>query len=265
MENDQNGQEPEITEEQEQEFIAAQLEKERALTPYSDNLPYDKNRLIEETKFLLRHEFIAKYEAGKRLVLLKENESCPNFGQLLEEHFPGLSRQRAYEYMLFARKISSLPNLRGFADGKKNWTKALALLESCDEDELAALEAGDSVVGMTLDEADTMTLAELKKALRKEKLKNLPLAEQVAALDAEKRVMAGELAEVKAGKRLPEYYYADLDKVNKHLMEALRLIQGFPKDIVRGDFDFGTQVTAKLDMIERMARNTINDFVDNED
>jgi len=64
-------------------------EREKALKPYADNLPYNRDRVIEETKFLMRHEVIAKYEIGKRLILLREQEGVNTCAALFESHFPG--------------------------------------------------------------------------------------------------------------------------------------------------------------------------------
>ena len=197
--------------------------REKALLPYSDNLPYDRNRVIEETKFLLKHEIVAKYEIGRRLILLREMEGCPNFGQLLEKYLPGLKRQRAYEYILFAQKITGLPKLMDFAQGGKNWVKILLLLEACDEDELAALEAGESIAGKTLDDVDKMTVRELKKALRKAKDKTQPLQEQIAEQDAEKRELQAEIDLLKSGKPTPEYYINQVKKLEKAVDEVVRI------------------------------------------
>lgn len=244
-----------------------QAEQDKALAIYSDNLPYDRNRIIEETKFFLKHEVVAKYEAGKRLILLREQEGVQTFAQILGKNFPGLSRRHAYNYISFAQKITQLPKIRDFAEGEGNFSKCLALLESLDEDELAALEAGEPIAGKTLDEIDKMTVRELKKALRKEKEKNQPLTEQVAALDKEKRDMAEELSEVKQGKRSPERYWEDFKRADEHITAAVMIIRGLPKEVLREDITLLAKVGSLVGAMEIMVENLniqINANLENE-
>lgn len=239
--------------------IGKNPELEKALKPYSDNLPYDLNRVIDETIFLLKHEIRAKFEIGKRLFLLKEKETCPKFGQVLENYFPGLSRQRAYEYMLFSQKIINLPKLQEFADGKKNWTKALALLESFDEDELKALDSGESIAGHTLDQFDTMTLKELKTALRKEKKKHeketAALKGDIEHLEEEKTEIKEKLDTARAGVRTPEQYLQMYKKADKHITEAVKIIKALPVDLLKEDFELMVAVNQHLITLETMVNN----------
>jgi hypothetical protein len=160
--------------------------------------------VIEETKFLIKHEITAKFEIGRRLILIREQEGVPTLGQVLEEHFPGLTRSAAYRYMLFSKKVTELPKIRNFAESGGNWIKAIALLESHDEDELAALEAGESVTGMTLDDVDKMSFRELKTNLRKEKEKNKRGQEQVVELESQVKDLQKNLKEAQSPPELED-------------------------------------------------------------
>jgi hypothetical protein len=137
------------------------------LAPFSDGMPYNRERVIQEAKFCLQVEIAARFEVGRRLLLLKENEDVRTFGQILEDHFSGMRRQRAYEYLIFARKAADLPRFRAWAEGKDNWSKALALLEEASEADLAEFEAEQSLLGLPKDKLDRLSVRELKDYIRK--------------------------------------------------------------------------------------------------
>lgn len=173
---------------------------------YSDGQTYSRDRAFEKVVFFLKHEIASKYEVGKVLLLIKEMEGIRRGGDrksaqekskcdertlifeaLLTRYIPSLSPRRAYEYILFAQKAT--PKFREWVEGGKNWKKALALLDIVDAEGIKALESGDPVSGMTLDDVDKMTFTELKANLRKARQKiargeeqNAKKTEEVARL-----------------------------------------------------------------------------------
>lgn len=239
-------------------------QRDKALKPYADNLPYDRDRVITETKFLMRHEVIAKYEIGKRLILLREQEGVRTCGQILEEHFPGMSRQRAYEYMLFARKVANLPKVRDFAEGNGNWKKCLALLESFDEEELAALEAGESVAGKTLDDVDKMSFRELKAAMRKgeEKINKIKTdsAMTIFELEDKNRELEDENKSFKSGIKTPDDYWQQYKRADKQITDAAMIIKRLPEHIIVEDIVLRAKVSGALFVIETMVQNIIRNI-----
>lgn len=153
-----------------EELRAAQSERfqriARVEALYGDeNLPYDRQRLVDETKFFLAHSAEALLEAGRRLVLLKEHESAGNFYKALEEI--GIADRSARKMMRAAIKFGSGPRNRLADLGR---TKLLELMVEEDED-LDALAEGETVAGLTLDDVDRMTVRELREALRKSRAK----------------------------------------------------------------------------------------------
>lgn len=222
----------------------------KELQPYANNLPYSRDRLIEELRFLFQHEVAAKFEIGKRLILLKgmeglrqggdrksENRESKSelrilipgegvrFSDILREHFPGLSKQRAYEYILFAQKGTK--KFREWAEGGKNWGKALALLDTFDEKEIKALEDGDEVQGMLFDDICTMTVTELREELRRMRKKDTRGKEQYAELQDEVRRLQ------KRHKPTEEQFHVEMegfrlsfdnlmDRVEPEVMEMLK-------------------------------------------
>lgn len=178
--------------------------KEIALVPkelaaYADNLPYSLDRISEEVKFFLKHEISAKFEVGKRLILIREMEGIRRGGDhtsaeakakrarahfdfegLIQERF-GLPKRRAYEYMLFAQKATV--KFKEWGEGGKNWKKAIALLSFCDAAEIKAIESGEPVSGMTLDDIDAMTFTEVRDNLRRARAREERGKEQLTTRD----------------------------------------------------------------------------------
>ena len=228
----------------------------KALQPYSDNLPYDRNRVVEETKFLMRHEIVTKYEIGRRLILLRENEGVRTCGQIFEEHFPGMSRQRAYEYMLFSRKVAQLPKVREFAEGNGNFRKCLDLLSHCDEEELALLEAGGAVAGVQLDVIDKMTVRELKESLRGSSEKHTKektyLERDLAELRVKNEDLKEELIIMESGTQTPKAYEDQYRKADKHVLEAVKIINALPDELLKEDFDLQIKVSRLVSSLETL-------------
>lgn len=132
---------------------------------FGDGLPYDRTRVVNEARFYMAQSAEALLEAGKRLILLKENEPHGEFEGVVREQL-GLPARTAQRMMVASLKYLS-PALQAKAPalallGK---TKLFELMTEGDE-ELAALAEGGTVAGMTLDDIDRMTSRELKMALR---------------------------------------------------------------------------------------------------
>lgn len=137
---------------------------------YGEGLPYDRSRIVSEARFFLAQSAESMLEAGKRLILLKENEPHGEFVELLEQRL-GLNARSAQKLMQAAAKYlapaitskASAPTLLGLGRAK-----LLELVAEPDED-IAALADGGTLAGMTIDEIDAMSSRELREALRKER------------------------------------------------------------------------------------------------
>ncbi|EBU1221929.1 TPA: DUF3102 domain-containing protein [Salmonella enterica subsp. enterica serovar Java] len=159
---------------------------------FGEGLPYERTRIIHEAKFYMAQSAEAMLEAGKRLVILKENEPHGDFIEIVESQL-SLSKRTAQVMMQASLKYLS-PKLESKAQalallGK---TKLFELMTENDE-ELAALADGGTIADLTLDDIDRMTTRELRKALRESK-------EDLAAsrkLNAEKSQEINELKETK--------------------------------------------------------------------
>ena len=132
---------------------------------FGDGLPYERDRIVHETRFYMAQSAEAMLEAGKRLVILKENEPHGDFIDIVESQL-SLSKRTAQVMMQASLKYLS-PNLEPKAQalallGK---TKLFELMTEDDED-LVELADGGTIAGMSLDDIDRMTSRELKAALR---------------------------------------------------------------------------------------------------
>ncbi|AVX39785.1 DUF3102 domain-containing protein [Yersinia massiliensis] len=132
---------------------------------FGDGLPYERDRIVHETRFYMAQSAEAMLEAGKRLVILKENEPHGDFIEIVESQL-FLPKRTAQVMMQASLKYLS-PKLESKAQalallGK---TKLFELMTE-DDDDLVELADGGTVAGMTLDDIDRMTSRELKAALR---------------------------------------------------------------------------------------------------
>jgi hypothetical protein len=131
---------------------------------YGDGLPYDRTRLIHETRFYMAQSAEAMLEAGKRLIIMKENEPHGDFMRIAEESL-GLSYVTANKMMNAAVKFSN-PKLAKLSTSRTlNKSKLLELMME-DDEALEALADGGTVAGLTLDDIDRMTSRELRTSLR---------------------------------------------------------------------------------------------------
>ncbi len=105
-------------------------------------------------------------EAGKRLIILKENEPHGDFTNILENEL-GLAPQVARRMMQASMKFlgeGDEPTKRSTLSvlGKAKLYDLMVL----DNEELDELADGGTVAGLTLDDVDRMSVRELRQALR---------------------------------------------------------------------------------------------------
>lgn len=132
---------------------------------FGDGLPYERDRIVHEARFYMAQSAEAMLEAGKRLVILKENEPHGDFIEIVTGQL-GLPKSTAHRMMQASLKYLT-PSLESKvpALGLLGKTKLFELMTE-DDEELAELADGGTIAGMTLDDIDRMTSRELKAALR---------------------------------------------------------------------------------------------------
>ncbi|MBP2844442.1 DUF3102 domain-containing protein [Dickeya oryzae] len=159
----------------------------QVMQQFGDGLPYERDRIIHEARFYMAQSAEAMLEAGKRLVILKENEPHGDFIEIVESQL-SLSKRTAQVMMQASLKYLS-PKLESKAQalallGK---TKLFELMTESDE-ELIELTDGGTIAGMTLDDIDRMTSRELKAALREARETNA--AQQRVLADKNEKIDA---------------------------------------------------------------------------
>jgi hypothetical protein len=164
---------------------------ERELAEFAAGRPYDEARVIERTQAGFTQGVHGFYLAGLGLNLIHRHESVQTFGQILEEHFPGISRAGAYAYMKFARAASALPNFKQFALASGGYSKALTMLEVCSGEEVQEFEASGEVLGYTADNLRLMSARQMRQALLRAREK------EKASVRRETAKAAGEIAELR--------------------------------------------------------------------
>lgn len=132
---------------------------------FGDGLPYERDRIVHETRFYMAQSAEAMLEAGKRLIVLKENEPHGDFTRIITEDL-SLS-DRTVQVMMKASLKYLSPQLESKAQTFAVLGKSkLFELMTEDDEELAALADGGTIAGLTLDDVDRMSVRELRQSLR---------------------------------------------------------------------------------------------------
>lgn len=175
--------------------------------------------LEDEIKFFQRRSVEAVLETGKRLLLLKEITGHGGFMERLSAL--GIGQALANKLMSATLKFSnssSTTNLTSLPG--MNQTKLLELLV-LDESEIEALDQGETVRGMKLDDVDCMSVSELRRALRVAKV------EHEAALAAKDAVVTAK------NKKIDELVSIQGDKARQTNMERqLSLEEDLNRDVL---------------------------------
>jgi hypothetical protein len=163
---------------------------------YGDGAPYDRERLVGQTRFFMSTSAEAALEAGKCLIQLKENEPHGEFTDIVEQRL-GISRRTAQVMMQAAARYLA-PALASKAQAPAllslGKAKLLELLVEPDE-AIQALADGGTVAGLDLDDMQAMTSRELRAALVEERRKTAAKDRVIAGKDAKlnKLALADEL------------------------------------------------------------------------
>lgn len=192
----------------------------KALERYMDGRPYEREAFVDEVRFFIAQGDMAYYQAGLRLICMKETEPHGDFLNIVEERL-GLTERSAQKMMQVSAR------LRGNALSASA-TKLLALGPSKvsimlfeDDDTVAAFASkGGSIAGLTFDQVDAMTVRELRAHVR----------EQRATIKAKDRVSADK-----------DRRYNDL------LEQHHRLTSAEPDELEKQQLDLLGEVMLKAD------------------
>lgn len=131
--------------------------------------PYNSEAEISRVRGLMAAGAQVMLELGQALIRIRENEPDARFSEILQRL--NLERNVAYRSMHAARKFMlSLPEGNREAFNAMSRGKLYELLV-LDDDQAEELAKGGTVLGLTLDEIDTMSTSELRRTLREERAK----------------------------------------------------------------------------------------------
>jgi hypothetical protein len=197
------------------------------------DLPYSQERIVQEARFYMGQSAEAMLEAGKRLVLLKENESHGEFIQIVEERL-GIPARTAQQMMQAAVKYLANPALTAKAQtfallGKSKLFELMTL----DDDSLNELAEGGTIADLKLDDIDRMSVRELKAALREIKETAEATDKVMAAKNKKIDQLTTALERKKSTTPAGEWEWAP---VRREVLEAAESITNFAQTELRRAF-----------------------------
>ncbi|MCU7842173.1 MAG: DUF3102 domain-containing protein, partial [Candidatus Thiodiazotropha sp. (ex Troendleina suluensis)] len=220
-----------------QQATERELQLKQIDNQFGNDLPFDRDRIVTETKFFIDVVSRSLFEIGSRLIRLKENLPHGQFSPALEEI--GLHQREARRMMQATAKFTGTKSkLAGL--GK---TKLLELMVE-DDEELEALAEGGTLAGLTLDEVDRMGTRELRDSLRAEREKRTKEDETNERLLEDKNKKIDELAkELNNGPVIPEWPEL-AERVNIEttvaagkILLACDQLDALQDQIINGDYD----------------------------
>ncbi|HGJ5877614.1 MAG TPA: DUF3102 domain-containing protein, partial [Arsenophonus nasoniae] len=115
--------------------------QQEVMARFGDGLPYERERIVHEARFYMAQSAEAMLEAGKRLIIIKENEPHGEFTKIVTEQL-GLAERTARRMMEASLKYLS-PQLMGKRPTLAGLGKAkLFELMTQDDEDLAELAEG---------------------------------------------------------------------------------------------------------------------------
>lgn len=156
--------------------------------------------LEDEVRFYQQRTVESCMEIGKRLLLIKEQTPHGEFNKRIE--MLNFTPRMAQKFMSAVLKFSKT-NSNSLLQKAGNQTKLLELV-MLDDDEIELIEQGGSIGDVSLDTIETMSVRELKKALRDAKA-DIDAKEQVIkAKDQEKNKILEENTRLKSPAQIKE-------------------------------------------------------------
>lgn len=124
--------------------------------------PLDRDSLWSMVEYRQRRSVEDILEMGRGLLLIKEQSTHGEFQDQIAQR--GIHYRTAARFMTVALKFSKSDSVSLLkAAGSQSKVLELAVLE---DDELAALESGEPVAGITLDDVERMSASQLRAQLR---------------------------------------------------------------------------------------------------
>lgn len=153
------------------------------LAQYGDGQPYDRIRYVDRCRYHMARSAEEALEVGRCLIVMKECEGHGDWLPLLQEI--GVDQSVARRMMQAAARLSNRALTHDLIEAAKSKTKLFELMV-LDDGELEALNDGETVRGLQLDDVERMSVSELRRALRQTRAdKEAEVAKAAAAVSGE--------------------------------------------------------------------------------
>ncbi|MCU7934146.1 MAG: DUF3102 domain-containing protein [Candidatus Thiodiazotropha sp. (ex Dulcina madagascariensis)] len=220
-----------------QQIAARELDLAQIDSQFGNDQPFDRDRIVTETRFFLTVISQSILEIGSRLIRLKEHLPHGEFEPALHEI--GIKSREAQRMMQATVKFSGAKVK--LADLGK--TKLLELMVE-DDEALEALADGGTLAGVNLDEIDRMSTRELRDTLRKERDTQAKSAETHERLLADKNTKIDALAkQLDTGPVIPDWPQL-AERVNVEtttaagkILLACDQLDALQDQIINGDYE----------------------------
>lgn len=203
--------------------------------------------LEDGIRFYQRRTVESCLELGKRLLLLKEKTPHGDFQQRVE--LLGFSERTARRFMQAALKTSKSATVAVLAKISDHSGKFLELI-TLDDEELTELTEGGSARGITLDNISTMSVTELRKALREAKADN-------DALNKVNADTATQCAELKKEVHKKQHFLKELTLDE----QANQLRNELDESVTAIDQQLRSQLKNGFEQLSHYARQTDTDHI----
>ena len=210
---------------------------------YGDNLPYNRDRVIEQCKLFIGDMAQAYKELGKRLILIRAHEPHGRFLRVIEEL--GLQPRVAQRAIFIARKAQEDPHFFN-TFGRLQWSKVRALASANDEDVERFQEQ------FPVEEMARMTCVEFEEELKKSKETIRQKAEEAHRLELENRNLR-KLIENRPHES-DEIIIADLNMRLENIAGELSGACRAPGDLAKRSPETRELILAFFDKANRLAK-----------
>ena len=208
--------------------------------------------LEDEVRFYQQRTVESCMEIGKRLLLIKEQTPHGEFNKRIE--MLNFTPRMAQKFMSAVLKFSKT-NSNSLLQKAGNQTKLLELV-MLDDDEIELIEQGGSIGDVSLDTIETMSVRELKKALRDAKA-DIDAKEQVIKTkDQKANELLAENAKLKSPAQIKKRAETEQQQLTKKALEELdSACATMHNDVVR----FTNNINSILDAINEHELYDIQD------
>lgn len=158
--------------------LAVVEHQKNVLAQFGDGQPYERIRYIDRCRYHMARSAEEALEVGRCLIVMKECEGHGAWLPVLAEI--GIDQSVARRMMQAATRLSNRALTHDLIEAAKSKTKLFELMV-LDDAELTALNDGETVLGLNLDDVERMSVSELRAQLRMARADKDKVAAEAAA------------------------------------------------------------------------------------